>query len=177
MNYALQGNLLLFAHTKNYSTQKPHLTDDVELRPCAIVLDDAHAGIENIRDSFTIKIPNGSDSYNRLFSIFKQSCEAYSPHDWGDIENKDRDRTFEVPFWIWAKNHREVHQELTSYKENDELRFVWEDLREHLRWCRCVFGYEGLEISSILPLIEKKLHIMIVNIDYLCLPLFLMTHP
>lgn len=73
---------------------------DVRLRPCAVVLDDAHAGVEEIRNAFTLQIPNG-DLYTRISKILNPGCNRFKTSSWSLISSGDVTEIMEVPYWIW----------------------------------------------------------------------------
>ena len=150
--------IIVCTYKKLFNAKTAFDRKEIEIRPCAIVLDDAHTGIDEIRKAFTILILKGSNLYEEMLSLFESQCKEYSCLDWIDIERGFPDATFEIPFWIWKGRSSKAQKVLENYSQgnnNKNLLFVWPYLRKNLRWCRCIFGYEGIEISSILPLVEN----------------------
>jgi len=127
--------------------------DTTKLRPCAFVLDDAHAGIEEIRDSFTLKIYKGEELYKNLINIFDNSCKSYNSIRWANILNEP-ESIMEIPYWIWKNILTAVENELI--KHTHEKIFTLPYLQDILRWCRCLISSTTIEIlPEILP-VEKS---------------------
>lgn len=123
----------------------------------AIVLDDAHKCLDIIRESFSIiakRSENESENplYNRLFEIFKESLKNQRPGTYSDIDHGDYG-FMAVPYWDWYERQEEVLEILRDYKESNDLRFVWDLLKDKIDQCICLFSGWGLEITPrLLPL-------------------------
>lgn len=126
---------------------------DVSLNPCAIVLDDAHAGVERIRDAFTIR-PEGPDLHDNIVGLLAPALKAYMPGLWMDVERGDPAAVIEVPYWIWRSVAGEIRDALSG-EADGELRFVWGYLRDQLEWCRCVISGRAVEILPDPPPVER----------------------
>lgn len=125
------------------------------LRPCAFVLDDAHAGIEEIRDSFTLHI-SGTELHEELLQILDKPCKQFRPGKWTDILNRDPGQFMEMPFWIWKTLLADIDKLLAQYLADEELQFVIPYVRDVLRWCRCVVSGIGIEIiPEVLPVFKS----------------------
>ena len=58
-----------------------------------------------------------------------------------------------VPFWNWYDRRQEVLDVLRKYKENKELRFVWDLLKNKIEQCMCLFSGRRVEIAPrLLPI-------------------------
>jgi hypothetical protein len=151
-------SVVVCTYDKLFNAKTTFDRSDVELRPCAIVLDDAHAGLEEIRDSFTLSI-NDVKLRASLLKLFEPNCKKQNIGLWQDIENQVASAAIEVPYWIWRPVLSEVHKLLSVYaSQNDDVQFVfvWPYLRDMLTWCRCILGGGGIEIlPSVVP-IEKS---------------------
>ncbi len=118
---------------------------DVSITPSALVLDDAHAGIEAVRDAFTLRCID-SELVEPLMKLLSGACRTYAPGAWEEIELGRPDETIEIPFWLWAPLVEPVRDFFARHSEHDQVMFAWPNLREHLRWCRCVIAADGIEI-------------------------------
>ena len=144
--------VIVCTYDKLFNAKTTFDRDDVLLRPCAIVLDDAHAGVEEVRDAFTLRLM-GNDPHEHLLELLGVPCDKYMPGKWSSIMNQDPDEFFEVPYWLWKPMLDEVQKNLSPYSNEDDFCFVWPYLRDHLRWCRCVVSGPGIEIiPDILPI-------------------------
>lgn len=150
---AMAGHaVLVCTYSKLFNAKTTFDRSDVMLRPHAIVLDDAHAGVEEIRDAFTLKAQD-PDTIERLLALFRAPCSAYRPGLWQDVENGDPFALMEVPFWIWRPMVGEVRGVLSEDFSNGKFIFVWPWLRDMLERCRCVVSGGAIEIlPDILPI-------------------------
>ena len=143
--------IIICTYDKLFNAKTTFDRSDVMLRPCAIVLDDAHAGVEEIKDAFTLRISE-SDLFEQILNIFDSSFSSYKPGLWQSIKERDPISSIEVPFWIWKPTLDNVREALSYHQKEDNFIFVWPYLRDSLRWCRCIISGNGLEIlPDILP--------------------------
>lgn len=151
---AMSGDaVLVCAYEKLFNARTTFDRVDVALNPCAIVLDDAHAGVERIRDAFTIRLEVG-DLRERLVGLLSPGLKAYMPGLWKDVERGDPAAVMEVPYWVWRPIADEVRDALAG-EADGELKFVWGYLREQLEWCRCFVSGKGIEILPDPPPVER----------------------
>lgn len=142
--------VLVCTYEKLFNAKSTFHRNDVNLIPHAIVLDDAHAGTENIRKQFTLSI--GGEAYEALVACLAAACSKYHPTKWMDIESGDPTALLEVPHWIWADHCAEIQKLLHSYAGSPSFMFVWPYLSEILPLCRCVLSGNQVEISpEVLP--------------------------
>jgi hypothetical protein len=142
--------VLVCTYEKLFNAKSTFTRQDVNLIPHAIALDDAHAGIENIRKQFTLTVTG--EAYKQLCAILAPACKKYHLTKWIDIEHGDPTALMEVPHWIWTDVHSEVQPMLHGYAGTDEFMFVWPYLRDMLPLCRCVLSGTQVEISpEVLP--------------------------
>lgn len=145
--------ILVCTYSKLFNAKTTFSRSDVDLQPCAIVCDDAHAGIEEIRDSFTLSISSDHACYKKLLGLLSSGCKSYDISKWNAIVNCDPNSIFEVPFWIWQSLHAELHKILYPYAHDDDFMFVWPYLTDILKRCRCIISSAGIEIiPDIIPI-------------------------
>ena len=128
--------------------------DDVMMTPCALVLDDAHAGMQRIRAKYTLRIEE-KNIYERFLSILKPRCSRYHPGQWSGIDMKDPSANMEVPYWIWSDLLEEIRATLQEIATDKPYVFVWGYIRDDLRWCRCILSGRGIEIFPDIPLVHR----------------------
>lgn len=127
---------------------------DVDITPAAIVLDDAHAGVEEIRDAFTLAIESG-ETFAGLCRILDGPGRQYAAGRWEDLIGGRRGASsIEIPYWSWREVAAEVRQFLADRADDNELKFVWPHLQDILPWCRCVVSPRGIEIVASVPPVE-----------------------
>lgn len=144
--------IIICTYDKLFNAKTTFDRPDVYLRPCALVLDDAHAGIEEVRDAFTLRISKDEGLYAKLLDLLGPSCEKYDMGLWQSILNKDPYASLEIPYWIWHPLNNEVQKLFSPHAEDGNFKFVWPYLRDLLKRCRCIISYLGIEIiPDILP--------------------------
>ena len=147
--------IIICTYDKLFNAKTTFDRSDVMLRPCAIVLDDAHAGVEEIRDCFTLCM-SGTNVHGQLVKIFDVPCAKYKSAVWSDIRNEDPNQIMEIPYWIWKPLLPEIEQIIGSQAKDDKLKFVIPHIRDILRRCRCVVSGAAVEIiPDILPVYKS----------------------
>jgi len=143
--------VIICTYDKLFNAKTTFDRTDVKLRPCAIVLDDAHAGVEEIRDCFTLHISKSS-MRGELLKILDRTCAEYKPAVWNDIKNEDPNQLMEIPYWIWKPLLPQIEKIVGSHASDENLQFVIPYIRDILRRCRCVISGTAVEIiPDILP--------------------------
>lgn len=143
--------VLVCTYDKLFNAKSTFDRTDVRLTPEALVLDDAHAGIEVVRQHFTLACSEAS-LRKALYKVLDGALRAYQPGYWSDIRTGRRETVLEVPYWLWHPLFDEVHSVLSAAADTDDLKFQWPWVRDVLRWCRCVVAADGVEIlPDILP--------------------------
>jgi len=142
--------VLVCTYEKLFNAKTTFTRHDVNIFPEAIVLDDAHAGVENIRKQFTLTVQD--TAYLKLLELLGPSCRAYHKTKWKDIESGDALTLLEVPHWIWSDNTNQLLDLLHGYENTEDFMFVWPYLRDILPLCRCVISGTHAEITpEVLP--------------------------
>lgn len=142
--------IMVCTYEKMFNARTTFHRQDVNITPCAIVMDDAHAGAELVRKQFTLTIHG--DIYKKLLALLSTNCQQYDRSRWKDILSEDPNALLEVPHWIWADLSGQVHDLLYPYSEQEDFVFVWPYLEKILSLCRCVISGTGIEIApEILP--------------------------
>lgn len=149
---AMSGQeIIVCTYSKLFNARTTFDREDVLLRPLAIVLDDAHAGIEEVRNAFTLSIDG--DLHSSLLKVLDAGCRPYASAKWVEIVDRNPGEIFEVPYWIWKSVLDQVVKILSPQMDEDPFCFVWSNIRDYLRWCRCVISGTNIEIvPTIMPL-------------------------
>lgn len=118
-----------------------------------ILLDDAHACADRIREACTIKIPKNEAAYSGLKSLFASDLEQQGIGTFADLENNKRDAILPVPYWAWIDRVSDVASILSKATDRNSVKFTWPLLKDMLEQCRCVFSGTAVEIEPyIAPL-------------------------
>lgn len=143
-------SIIVCTYEKLFNAKTTFNRSDVNIIPCAIVLDDAHAGVEIVRKQYTLSLQG--DAYLKLLEILDSSCRVYGKTSWKDIQDGDPMRFLEVPHWIWTDNISQTEAALHKYSGESNFVFVWPYLKDILTLCRCIVSGSGAEIApEVLP--------------------------
>lgn len=116
-----------------------------------IIIDDAHACIDSIKDSYTIKLSNTHQAYQELLELFAVSLEEQGAGTYADIRKNDFGAFLPVPYWEWIDHNAEVVKILSKYSRDDVVKFAWPLIKDILKDCLCILSGENLEISPYRP--------------------------
>lgn len=157
--------IIVCTYDKLFNAHSTFNRTDVDIVPFAVVLDDSHSGIQEVRDAFNIHISLGkhADLFRLLGNLLRGPCKNHQPGIWEGIERQDDDAVIEVPFWIWAPLLDQVRPLLEQrYQDEDgnsdldkAVYFKWPFFRNHLRWCRCIVSGSAIEIVADPPTIQE----------------------
>lgn len=117
----------------------------------SIILDDAHACIDIIRDAFTIKLPQNTNPYNEIFSLFETEIKNQGAGTYSDIKRNKYDALLPVPYWDWIDKSGYVADILSKYGDSNEIRFQWPLIKDTLAECQCIISGLKIEIAPYLP--------------------------
>jgi len=138
-------------YAKLFNAKTSFDREDVLLTPIAVVLDDAHAGIEEVRDSYTLRLSGAL--HEGLLKVLSSAGKGYMPAKWASILDGDPEEFLEVPYWLWKPVVDQVIALVSPYANDRPYCYVWPYLRDNLRWCRCIICGSGTEIvPDIIPL-------------------------
>jgi replicative superfamily II helicase len=122
----------------------------------AIILDDAHVALSNVRRNFSLNI-NAKDHAavcselaSRFRTAFKDVNRLMAFDD--TIGGKDFG-VMEVPSWAWQAKLPEVQQYLATVVPHID-QYVWPFLRDNLAYCHCLFSRTGVTITPLFPPVD-----------------------
>lgn len=113
-----------------------------------LLLDDAHACADTIRQGCRIRIESDEPAYAAIRTLFAADLEAQGVGTWADIQNKKRDALLPVPYWSWLPREAEVAGILSKYTDRKYVKFVWPLLKDMLKLCECVVSGAAIEIEA-----------------------------
>ena len=116
----------------------------------AIVLDDAHACIDAIKQQCMIRLSNDRQPYSDILSLFGTELEKQGVGTYADVRNGRRDALLPVPYWEWADKSPEIAGILSKNLGLDEIKFAWPLLRDTIQDCLCVISGVSVEIAPYL---------------------------
>ena len=145
---ATRGDAVLVAtYEKLINARSTFERADVLLRPVAMVLDDAHTGVERARDAFTLVFDSASEVYSFILTRAADSLRQQYPGRAESILQGDPYAIAEVPYWTWLTLLPQVTKKLAEESESDALKFTWGLVRDDLHLMRCIISGSRVEIS------------------------------
>lgn len=123
-----------------------------------IVFDDSHACLDEICDSFTIKIKRKEDTsqlYNNLKNLFSDSLKKQALGTYAEIEKGVGNSYIVIPYWDWQSKIEEVTSIISVYYESKYIKYAWPLIKNELKNCQCIISANKIEISPYLIPIEK----------------------
>lgn len=117
----------------------------------AIVLDDAHACLDAIRDAFTISIKRreNHDLYQQILALFESELVDQGAGSFWDIKNGEKSETLmSIPYWAWIDKNNSVLELLAPHADENFIRFSWDLLKDAIDKCEAFVN--GNEIQIIL---------------------------
>lgn len=151
----LDGNAILITTVKKLFNGLTRFgTGPAAIPVSAIVVDDCHASIDVIRESFTIKLKRDDPAYKGLLELFTDALKNQGAGTFSDIIEGGYEALLPVPYWEWQDRQEEVLEVLSKNKGNDSVKFVWPILKDMLGHCQCVVSGTAIEIEPYLPPLE-----------------------
>ena len=144
----LNGKTILVATTQLlFNAQTKFGLRHTSILVDALVLDDSHACIETINDTFTVKIKREDKLYTDLFSLFESDLETQGEAVTEEIRQCEFDSFLNVPYWAWIDKIKEVVKLLAKYRSENSLKFVWDLIKDIIEDCQCIISGTSIEIS------------------------------
>ena len=131
----------LFNGLTKFGLNKQSVTVDT------ILMDDAHACSDIVREACQIRIPADEPAYQALRTLFADDLEAQGVGTWADILNGKRDAFLPVPYWAWMPREAEVAGILSKHTNRKSIKFAWPLLKDMLGRCQCVISGAAVEIE------------------------------
>lgn len=118
-----------------------------------LLMDDAHACTDTIREQCRIRIPAEEPAYSALKTLFADDLEMQGLGTYADISNGKRDAFLPVPYWSWASRETEIANILSKNAGRDSIKFAWPLLKDILGHCQGIISGAAIEIEPyIAPL-------------------------
>lgn len=116
-----------------------------------LLMDDAHACSDSIREQCRIRIPREDPAYQAIRTLFEADLEHQGVGTFADIRNDQRDAILPVPYWAWIDRESEIARILAAATNRNPVKFAWPVLKNLLSNCQCVVSGVALEIEPFIP--------------------------
>lgn len=112
-----------------------------------VLMDDAHACADRIREACRIRIPYDQPAYSALRTLFSTDLEQQGVGTYADIVNGKYDAYLPVPYWAWLERESEIATILSKNSNSNNIKYAWPLLKDILKHCQCVISSQALEIE------------------------------
>jgi len=119
-----------------------------------LLMDDAHACADTIREQCRIRLPTDDAAYPALLGLFAQDLEKQGVGTFADISNSKYDARLPVPYWAWVDRESDVARILSDGATRNPIKFAWPLLKDVLGHCQCVVSGGAIEIEPNVPPLE-----------------------
>jgi replicative superfamily II helicase len=116
-----------------------------------LLMDDAHACADTIREACRIRIPSDENAYSALKTLFADDLEQQGVGTYADICNDKRDALLPVPYWAWMQRETEVATILSTNANRASVKYAWPLLKDMLGQCQAVISGAAIEIEPYVP--------------------------
>lgn len=113
----------------------------------SLLVDDAHSCLIRARQAFTISLNRNTSFCDRLFGLFESALREQAPGKFKDLEDRIYPTLMTVPYWNWLESIDDIIGILSEYRDEDELKFHWNLLRDNLENCSCFISDCKVEIT------------------------------
>lgn len=124
-----------------------------------LLLDDAHACIDAIKDQFVITLrynqPNESTAYSEIRALFENELRGQGDGTFEDILRNDFNAYLPVPYWDWWDKTSEVAGILSRHAKIDAIKYAWPLVKDSLRHTLCLVSGTQIVIAPNLSPLEQ----------------------
>jgi replicative superfamily II helicase len=147
-NDFLEGKKVLVTHIQKVFNGKSIFGTGLKyVQVKSIVLDDSHACIDSIKNSFTIRLERKHSAYKLFVDLFDNDLVEQGEGTWMEIKDGDYDSMLPIPYWSWFDKKSEILRVLSEHKEDLEIRFVWPIIKDKIENCQAFISGNHIEIS------------------------------
>lgn len=149
-NEFLEGKAILLTHVQKVFNGKTIFGLDNQYKKVnTLIMDDAHACLDSIKQSYTIVINRKKNTmiYDSIIALFEDSLKEQGEGTYIDIrENTDYESIMMIPYWAWVDKASEVIDILSKDVDKDYLKFVWPLLRDEISKCDAFLNGKEMQI-------------------------------
>lgn len=120
-----------------------------------ILIDDSHACVEIIRESFTMRIDSNTIAYSDLKDLFENDLKQQSSARFYELEFQNNDTIIPISYWSWNEKLDSTIKILSKYTSENYVKFCWPLLRDDFGNCQAYISSKRIEISPLIMPIEK----------------------
>ncbi len=120
-----------------------------------LILDDSHACIDSIKDSFTITAGTGTKLYSKIIELFNDELSDQGEGTFLEILNSDNNSFLPIPYWTWIDKSDQILKILSEHKDDESVMFTWPIIKDDIKNCQGFVSGKAFEITPIHVPIDK----------------------
>lgn len=152
----LDGKAILITHIQKLFNGKSVFGIDGNFQEIgSIIVDDSHACIDSIRNSFSLRLKSDHAMYGEIFSLFEGELLSQGEGTLIEIKNRCFNSFLPVPYWSWEDKRTEVTEIIAKYREEQSIKFVWPLIKNDIHNCQCFISGNEIEILPYFNPIHK----------------------
>lgn len=149
----LSGNRILVTHIqKIFNGKTIFRMGNASESVGSIVLDDAHACLDAIRNAFVISIKKKEERelYGKFLELFEDDLSEQGEGTLWDIKNNDDYVSIMmVPYWAWIEKKSQVLELLAKNEEKNCITFVWPLIKDNIEKCQAFINGSEIQIIPV----------------------------
>jgi len=147
-NEFLEGRKILITHVQKVFNGKSIFgINNNSVETGCVILDDSHACIDSIKNSFSITISKENPLYLSLRALFEDELRSQGEGSYLDIESGNYSTLLMIPYWSWLDKKSDVISLLSQHKEDKEILFAWPILKDCLENAQAIITGNYIEIT------------------------------
>ncbi|WBA42947.1 DEAD/DEAH box helicase [Hymenobacter canadensis] len=154
----LEGKRILITTVKHMFNGRTKFKLGTRSMPIGtIVLDDSHACIDKIQETFTIKISKRESEsiYETFIALFEDELKEQGQSRFNNVREGDSRTVMLIPYWAWQEKQELVDKILRDNTAINSIGFAWQLLINDLKDCQCYISGTSIEISPYHNTIEQ----------------------
>jgi replicative superfamily II helicase len=120
----------------------------------ALVMDDAHACIDAIKESCVITLDRDLPAYQEILALFGQDLQDQGVGTYAELRERKTAVFLPVPYWAWMDRYQDVAAILAKHTAIKAVKFAWPLIRDRLQDCLCIISGRELLITPYRPPLE-----------------------
>lgn len=148
--------IIVCTYDKLFNARSTFNRPDVGIVPYAVVLDDAHLGIDYVRKQFRLSIqrsdPEQSVMWGGVWKLLLEAIKTMDESLAAKFESENCRDIVRLPFWAWNSVYKKTRDVVAAnIGERTDWRFSFDYLQQNFELATAYISQDTIEISLELP--------------------------
>lgn len=147
-NEFIDGNKILITHVQKVFNGKTIFgldNNSVEIEN--VILDDSHACIDSIKDTFTISFKREHKMYDYFLNLFEDEIREQGEGSFYEIATGVYNSLLPISYWSWFEKKSEILEKLAEFIDDDDLKFGWHFIKDNIENYQAFISGDSIELS------------------------------